>query len=481
MTVLWTDQEITEALGITCGSSWSATGVSIDSRTIEPGDLFIAIVGPVHDGHEHVVGALENGAAAAIVHRDPTELTSDGMLQVRMVWVNDTLAAMQRLASFARMRGAAEIIAVTGSVGKTGTKEMLRLMLQDQGRTTATEGNLNNHWGLPLSLIRMPKDTEFGIFEIGMSSPGEIIPLSNIAEPDVAVITAVEHVHSEFFESIEDIADAKAEIFSGLQAGGAAVLNIDSPMFGRLAEEVKNSGNSNIRTFGAHPDADYRLTGITRTNFGSQVKASLDGKSVEFGIGVPGRHWVINALGALAAIDAVGGDTLRAVARLKDMHGLKGRGERHGIQIDGGEFILIDESYNASPVSMAAAFEVLGSSPVSGSGRRIAVIGDMLELGDKSEELHTGLAPRLAENGIDLVFSAGQYMAHLWEALPPAMRGGHAMTTAKLSPLVISAVRPGDVVCVKGSLGSRTGLIVSDLLALGNHSQDAEPKVVNGD
>jgi len=481
MTALWTDIEITEALGISCGSSWSATGVSIDSRTIEPGDLFIAIVGPLHDGHDHAVAALENGAAAAIVHRDPADLTLDNELYAKMVWVSDTMTALQRLASFARARGGAEIIAVTGSVGKTGTKEMLRLMLQEQGRTAATEGNLNNHWGLPLSLMRMPQDTEFGIFEIGMSSPGEIVPLTKIAEPDVAMVTAVEHVHSEFFDSIEDIADAKAEIFSGLQAGGAAVLNIDSPMFERLAQEVRNTGNSNIRTFGEHPDADYRLIELTRIDFGSQVTASLDGKAVEFEMGVPGRHWVINALGALAAIDAVGGDTLRAANRLKDMHGLKGRGERHDITIDSGAFVLIDESYNASPVSMAAAFEVLGSSPVHNSGRRIAVIGDMLELGEKSEDRHTELASKLKENGIDLVFSAGQYMAHLWEALPTTMRGGHAMTTAKLSPLVTAAVRPGDVVSVKGSLGSRTGLIVSDLLALGDISQEHEPIVVNGD
>lgn len=481
MRTLWTDTEVAEALGVSSGASWSATDVSIDSRKIKAGDLFIAIVGPVHDGHDHVVSALKNGAVGAIVHHDPRELTADETFCARMIRVENTMQAMQRLASFARARSAAEIIAVTGSVGKTGTKEILRLMLQDQGRTTATEGNLNNHWGLPLSLMRMPEDTEYGIFEMGMSRPGEITPLSKNAEPDVAIITAVEHVHSEFFESIEDIADAKAEIFTGLQAGGAAVLNMDSPMFDHLVGAVKNTGNLNIRTFGAHPDADYRLISISHLAFGSRVEAVLAGKSIEFEIGVPGRHWVINALGALAAVGAVGGDITHAAAKLKDMHGLTGRGERHCVKINGGEFTLIDESYNASPVSMAAAFEVLGIAPVDKGGRRIAVIGDMLELGRNSTELHAALAAKLKENGIDLVFSAGQYMAHLWEALPSRMRGGHAMTTAKLSPLVTSAVRPGDVISVKGSLGSRTGVIVSDLLALGNHSEAYEPKVVNGD
>lgn len=478
--VIWTTADITEVLGVAGAAPWSATGVSIDSRSVESGDLFVAIVGPTFDGHDFVETALQNGAAAAIIHRDPEQLTDDAAIAAKMIRVTDTLHALETLAAHARERSAAKIVAITGSVGKTGSKEILKLLLSDQGRTSVSEGNLNNHWGLPLSLSRMPKNTEFGIFEMGMNHAGEIHPLSLIARPDVSLITTVEQVHSEFFNSLEQIAESKAEIFAGLKSGGTAILNIDNPMFDYLDATARLSPDVSIKTFGYNVNADFRLLSVTQGNACSQVDAKIDGRLVSFEIGIPGRHWSMNAMGVLACVAAVGADVEQAAAKLKDMHGLKGRGELHSIEIEGGEFVLIDESYNASPVSMAAAFHVLGQMSVTGTGRRIAVLGDMLELGEDAEKLHSDLSGPLKENGIDLVFTAGQYMADLWNALPAHMRGGHAMTSQKLSPLVTGAIRPGDIISVKGSLGSKMKVIVSDLMDMGNRDAHVESQIVNG-
>ncbi len=478
--VIWTAQEVADALGLAMKTSWSATGVSIDSRSVAVGDLFIAITGPAHDGHRFVVEALEKGAVGAIIHCDPGQLTEDSGLADRMIEVADTLVGMQQLAAHARERSAARIIAVTGSVGKTGSKEILKLLLSDQGRTAATEGNLNNHWGLPLSLARMPKDTEFGIFEMGMNHVGEIRPLSLIASPDVSLITTVEMVHSEFFDSVEQIAESKAEIFAGFKSDSVAVLNIDNPMFDILKTIAGRSGAQTVRTFGCHQDADFRLILAESGNTHCRVQANIHARPVSFEIGMPGKHWALNAMGVLACIEAVGANVEQAIARLKDMHGLKGRGEFHEVKIDGGRFVLVDESYNASPISMTAAIETLGQMSVSGKGRRIVVLGDMLELGDEAEKCHGNLINPLLKSGIDLVFTAGQYMARLWDALPADMRGGHAMTSQNLSPLVTSAVRPDDIVMVKGSLGSKTGMIVDDLLEAGHRNGRVESKIVNG-
>ena len=478
--VIWTSADITNVLGVAAVAPWAATGVSIDSRSVESGDLFVAIVGPVFDGHDFVEAALQNGAVGAIVHGDPGQLTDDAVIAAKMIQVTETLQALEILAAHARERSAAKIVAVTGSVGKTGSKEILNLLLSDQGRTTVSEGNLNNHWGLPLSLSRMPENAEFGIFEMGMNHVGEIRPLSLIAKPDVSLITTVEQVHSEFFTSVEQIAESKAEIFAGLKSGGTAVLNIDNPMFDHLNKAARKSPNISIKTFGYHANADFRLLSVTQGNTSSQVEARIDGKPVAFEIGIPGRHWAMNAMGVLACVAAVGADVEQATTKLKDMHGLKGRGELHSIEIDGGNFVLIDESYNASPVSMVAAFHVLGQMSVTGAGRRIAVLGDMLELGEDAEKLHSDLIDPLKENRIDLVFTAGQYMADLWDALPAHMRGGHAMTSRKLSPLLTAAIRPGDIVSVKGSLGSKMGAVVSDLMDMGHRGAHIEPKTVNG-
>ncbi len=475
--VLWTADDVRTATHGRCDASFAATGVSIDSRTLHRGDLFIALVGPNFDGHDFVADALEKGAAAAVVHRAPSAAGTDKPLLV----VDDTMAALTGLGRAGRARGAARIVAVTGSVGKTGTKEALKLALGGQGRTSANEGSLNNHWGVPLSLARMAADADFGIFEMGMNRPGEIAPLSTLARPHVAVVTAVEAVHSAFFRCLDEITDAKAEVFAGMEAGGTAVLNRDNPQFGRLAALAGDKGLA-VLGFGADARSDAGLVEAGLDADGSRIKAKLMGETVDYRLAVAGRHWVINSLAVLAAVAALGADVTAAARALGSMTAPEGRGRRYTVAATGGRFALIDESYNASPVSVKAAIEVLGQSQPGPGGRRIAVLGDMLELGADEVALHRDLAAPLRDNGVDLVFTAGPLMSHLWEVLPGAMRGGHAADSATLAPLASAAVHPGDVVTVKGSAASRTGLIVRALLALEDDRGETLPKrVVNGE
>ncbi len=475
--MLWTAAEAAAATGGRTDGEWWAGGVSIDSRTIESGDLFVALQGPTFDGHDYVVDAFDQGAAAAVVHRPVTGLGD----ATRMLAVADTMAALQGLATYARKRTAARIAAVTGSVGKTGTKEFLRLCLEPQGRVSASHGNLNNQWGLPLSLARMPAETDFGVFELGMNRPGEIEPLSRLSRPHAALVTTVEPAHTEFFESLDRIADAKAEIFTGVEAGGTAILNLDNTYFERLEAAARRAGIENVLSFGVDDAAWARLVAVQLDGDGSRIEAEIGGRRIEFRIGVPGRHWVINALGMLATVEALGADCERAAAELAHVRGLAGRGAQQEIAIAGDSFVLIDESYNASPASMAAAVAVLGHARPRKGGRRIAVLGDMLELGAQSEALHAGLVDPLIDARVDLAFTAGQYMAALWERLPAAMRGGHASTAQKLVPLVQAAVQPGDIVMIKGSLGSRTSLIVDALFELEHAAANAPPRAVNGE
>ena len=479
--VLWTAREAFVAVAADgAPGDWLAGGVSIDSRTIAPGDLFIALEGPNFDGHEFAADALARGAAAAVLHRRPEAL--DGGAPVLMV--KDTLEALWGLAAEARRRTAARIIAVTGSVGKTGTKEALRRVLADQAGTSASEGSLNNHWGLPLSLARMPRDAAFGIFEMAMNHPGEIAPLSSLARPHVAVITNVEAVHSAYFDSIEEIAVAKAEVFAGIEPGGAAVLNRDNPNFARLAAAAAQQGVETVIDFGLSNQARVRLVRSTPGPEGARVQAQVDGRRVAFDIHIPGSHWVMNALCVLATVAVAGADVTAAAAAIEGVRVLDGRGRRHAVALaDGETFELIDESYNANPASMHAAIEVLGRVPAA---RRLAVLGDMLELGAESGDFHAALAEPLRGHGIDLAFTAGVDMARLWDALPKAMRGGHAATSELLSPLVTAAVLPGDVVSVKGSAGSRMGVIVDALLRLdsrgsGKAGEGTPRRVVNGE
>ena len=458
---LWTAAEAAAATAGRATRDWAATGVSIDSRSIAPGDLFVALAGPNFDGHDFIAGALAKGAAAALVHRLPEGVAETAPLLV----VADTMVALEELGRASRRRCAAQVIGVTGSVGKTGTKEALKRALERQGPTFATAGSLNNQWGVPLSLARMPRDTAWGVFEMGMNHPGEIDALSRLVRPDVAVITTVEPAHLGFFPSVEAIADAKAEIFAGMEQRGAAVLNRDNLHFARLAAAARDRGITRILAFGVHPDATVRLIDSHLYATASAVTASVMGEIVDYCIAIPGQHWVMNSLAVLGAVKAAGGDVGAAAAAMSSLQPLDGRGRRHRIAAGDGTAELIDESYNASPASVRAALAVLGAMIPGKGARRIAVLGDMLELGDEAERLHAELAQPLTEAGVALVFTVGTSMRALYDALPKRLRGGHAAGSVEMAEIVARRIRPGDIITVKGSHGSRMAEVVRRLLA----------------
>lgn len=440
------------------------TGISIDTRTIARGEAFFAIQGEARDGHDFVPAAIKAGAALAVVARERRDaMPADAPLLV----VPDVLEALRDLARAARARSRAKIVAVTGSVGKTGTKEALRLVLTKCGPTHASAASYNNHWGVPLSLARLPASVRYAVFEIGMNHAGEIAPLTRLVRPHIAIVTGVEPVHLEYFGSVEAIADAKAEIFLGLEPGGAAVINRDSPHYGRLAQAAAAAGAARIVSFGAHEEADARLLSVSLQADASAVHARILGSEVTYKLGAPGRHVVMNSLAVLAAASLVGADLALAALALAALEPPTGRGQRIALVLPGGgSATLIDESYNANPASMRAALALLGQTPVGRRGRRIAVMGDMLELGSAGVDLHRALVEPILSEGVDLVFCAGPLMRSLWEALPSERRGGYAETAAALEPQVIAAIRDGDAVVVKGSLGSRMGPIVKALARL---------------
>jgi len=435
-------------------------GISIDTRTVAPGEAFFAIKGDNRDGHDFVSTALGAGAGLAVIAADRrASFPADAPLLV----VADVLDGLRDLARAARARSQAKIIGVTGSVGKTGTKEALRLTLAKDGETHASVASYNNHWGVPLSLARCPASARYAVFEMGMNHAGEIEPLSRLVRPHVAIITTVEPVHLEFFGSLEAIADAKAEIFLGLEPGGAAVINRDNPQFARLEQSAKRAGVERIVSFGEHAGAQARLVKCVLQPDGSTVQARVLGTDVTYKVGAPGRHLVLNSLAVLAAVALVGGDLALAALALAQLQPASGRGSRIALEVPGGTVLLIDESYNANPASMRAALALLGQADVGGRGRRIAVLGDMLELGSRGEELHRAIAEAVVADGVDLVFCCGPLMRALWDALPSACQGGYAETSAALEPQVLAAIQPGDSVMVKGSLGSRMGPIVKAL------------------
>jgi UDP-N-acetylmuramoyl-tripeptide--D-alanyl-D-alanine ligase len=461
MTPLWTAAEAVAATGGRTTCEWLASGVSIDSRSLAPGDLFIALAGPNFDGHDFVAAALAKGAAAALVARVPPGVDANAPLLL----VADTMAALEELGRASRRRCAAQIIGVTGSVGKTGTKEALKRALERQGAAFASAGSLNNQWGVPLSLARMPRETRWGIFEMGMNHPGEIDALSRLVRPDVAVITTIEPAHLGFFPSVAAIADAKAEIFAGMEPRGAAVLNRDNAYFALLAEAARARGISRIFGFGTHPDATVKLIDSHLYATASAVTAAVMGEIVDYCIAIPGQHWVMNSLAVLGAVKAAGGDVGIAAAAMSSLQPLDGRGRRHRIAAGEGSAELIDESYNASPASIRAALAVLATMIPGKGGRRIAVLGDMLELGDDAERLHAALAQPIIDAGVALVFTVGPNMRALYDALPKRLRGGHAATSAEMAEIVARRLRPGDIATVKGSFGSRMGQVVRRLLA----------------
>ena len=462
-TPLWTSQDAAQAVGGDVPHAWAATGVSINTRSLKPGDLFVALVGPNADGHDYVATAFEKGAAAACVSHRPPVLDPDAALLV----VDDTQRALEDLGRAARARTTARVIAVTGSVGKTGTKEALKTVLSAQGKTAASEGSLNNHWGLPLSLARTPMDADFAVLEMGMNHPGELTELSKMARPHVCLITTIAPAHTAFFASTAEIAAAKAEIFEGVESGATAVLNADIAESQRLIDAAKAAGINDIVTFGESIEADFRVIAYSLNADGSLITALTPVGRVEYTIASPGKHWVVNSLGVLAAVHAAGGDVLRAAASLADVTPPSGRGQQFQVALGNGSFTVIDESYNASPTAVRASLAVLGAQPLASGGRRIAVLGDMLELGDDTPRMHAELADALTANKIDTVYLAGEAMIHLWNAMPTRMHGYHSATSDLLANVVITAVRPGDVVMVKGSAGSRMGVVVNKLKALG--------------
>lgn len=472
MSPLWTGHEAQHATGGRATAPFSLSGIGIDSRSIRPGEMFVALRGENHDGHDYVAAAAAAGAAAAMVDSAAVERIGSRALgdALPLLVVEDCMEALRRLAAAARARSSARIAAVTGSVGKTGTKDALAHALARCGPTHATTGNLNNHIGAPLTLARMPADAAFGVFELGMNHPGEIAPLSRLVRPHVAIVTTVEAVHIEHFSGVEGIADAKAEIFIGLERGDGfgniAILNRDNRQFERLAGHARKVG-AEVVSFGAAVEADIRLVAATASVDGSDVRAAIHGRSLRYRLGAPGSHWILNSLAVVGALHHLGVRPEDALPALAEIEPAPGRGKRHLVGLPcGGAITVIDESYNASPASMRAALDLLGAAQPAAGGRRIAVLGDMLELGKRGPDAHAGLAGTVEANAVDAVFTAGPLMAHLFDRLPRNRRGGHAARSEDLLPMATAAVRPGDVVMVKGSLGSRMKPIVDALLAL---------------
>jgi UDP-N-acetylmuramoyl-tripeptide--D-alanyl-D-alanine ligase len=462
MTALWTLDKMAAAMRADISGTPPAeiTGISIDTRTVARGEAFFAIAGEHRDGHEFVDAALKAGAGVAVVARAKhTMFAGDAPLLL----VDDVLEALRDLARASRARSSAKIIAVTGSVGKTGTKEALRIALSADAEAFASSASYNNHWGVPLSLARCPESAQYAVFEIGMNHAGEITPLTQLVRPHVAIVTTVEPVHLEYFGSLEKIADAKAEIFSGLEPGGTAVLNRDNGQYERLAAAAMALKVARIVTFGESEKADARLVRYALQPDTSCVHASILGEDVTYKLGAPGLHIIRNSLAVLAAVSLVGADLALAALALNQLRAPTGRGARATLSLAGGNALLIDESYNANPASMAAAIALLGQAALGPQGRRIAVLGDMLELGIEGERLHRAIAPALEAAKVDLVFCSGPLMHSLWQALPSGRRGGYAETAVALEPLVLDAIRAGDAVMVKGSLGSKMGPIVKAL------------------
>jgi UDP-N-acetylmuramoyl-tripeptide--D-alanyl-D-alanine ligase len=457
MTALWTSQEIAAATGGTASAGFAATGVSIDSRSIEPGDLFVALAGE-RDGHEFVAKAMAAGAAGVLASR-PVEAPA--------VMVGDTLKALEALGAAARERAPARRGAVTGSVGKTSVTRAVEAGLRLAGPAHASVKSYNNHIGVPLTLARMPAATERAVFEIGMNHPGEITPLSQMVRPHAAAITTVGPVHIEAFADGEaGIARAKGEIFEGMSAGGIAVLNADNRWFELLSGQARAKGLE-IWSFGAAEGADARLTGFAPGEGQARVEARLRGQALAFPILNTGAHWGPNSLCVLLMLEALQVPRDVALAALASFRPLEGRGAEKTVRLAaGGAFTLIDESYNANPLSMAAGFRSLGGRAPASGGRRIVALTDMLELGADGPQFHAALAAPIEAAEVDLVFCAGPLMKSLWDALPQNRRGGYAMTAAALTPLVTAAVAPGDLVMVKGSNGSKAAAVAAALAAL---------------
>ncbi len=438
------------------------TDISIDTRSLGEGDAYFAIKGDVHDGHKFIDAAQSAGARLAVVSEEKLPTLANTTLPLLVV--GDVLTALEALGRASRARSKAKIIAVTGSVGKTSTKEALRHMLAACGTVHASIASFNNHWGVPLTLARMAKDCDYGVFEIGMNHPGEITPLVAMVKPNIAMITNVEEVHIGAFSDVGEIARAKAEIFSGVVDGGGVVLNRDNEHFGLLTKLARESGVDNIATFGEDEKSDVRLKNVKLHGSCSCAMIELFGEETAVKIGVPGRHIVQNILGSMAVVKLAGADMTRAVLALGDMKPETGRGTRFSFALGDGKITLIDESYNANPASMRAAITMLAASRPGRRGRRIAVLGDMLELGERSGEMHSALAEPLEEAAIDLVYLVGPEMQHLVSALPVPMMASHVQEVGDIKSILFSSLCPGDVVMAKASKGIGFASLIADMV-----------------
>ncbi len=432
---LWTFEEIVSATGgrMEGEATRALNGVAIDSRTISEGDIFVAIKGDRTDGHEYAANALKAGAGVAIVSRPDSSMREAGPLLV----VDDALAALEKMGRAARTRSTAHIIAVTGSVGKTTTKDALKVALSSCGNTHASVSSFNNQWGVPLTLARLPRNAHFGVFEVGMNHAGEIATLVDMVRPHTAIITAIAESHLGHFASLIDIAHAKAEIFSGVVAEGVAIINRDTEFFDLLRDAARAQGITDIRSFGEMDGSDIKLKRANLHEACSCVTADVRGQEVTYKLGAAGKHVVMNSLAVLGACQAAGADLARCAVALANITPPSGRGVRHNLSTDGIRVMLIDESYNANPASMRAALQMLGASVPSGRGRRVAVLGDMLELGDHSDRLHGELIEPLKTADVDTVFACGSAMSALWRKLPASARGAYAPTSQELiAPLL---------------------------------------------
>lgn len=463
---LWTSTEAEKATSGRATKDWKADGISIDTRTLKKGDLFIALMGEANDGHNYVAEAFKKGAAAAVVTHVPDDAQGQPMLIVP-----DTFKALENLGRAARERTGATIIAVTGSVGKTSTKEMLSTALGALGQAHASGKSFNNMWGVPMSLAGMHAGTDYGIFEIGMNHAGEIIPLTQQVRPNIAIITTIAPVHMEFFPKGEEgIADAKAEIFEGMKAGvdapSMAILNRDNEWFSHLKSKAE-ALSIRVYSFGEHEKSDACMLECVEASNGSRIKARVLNEEISFTLKIAGRHVAQNALAVLLAVALASGDVKKAAKALGKQEAIAGRGKRETLHYGdkANPVTLIDESYNASPASMKAAFRVLALIDPGRGGRRIAVLGDMLELGAHGPKLHADLALPLKAAGVDLVYTCGKLMKNLHDKLPANQRGAHTDTSSELAQIVPDVLVPGDVVMVKGSLGSKMGVVVEALRA----------------
>lgn len=463
---LWTAQGVAAAVSGDASAAFDVHGIAIDSREVRRGDLFVALRGEQQDGHRYIGDALARGAAGALVERGAA--WPEG---APVIAVDDTLAGLQALGAASRARLSGTVIGVTGSVGKTGTRTAIAAALERSGGTYASERSFNNHVGVPLTLARTPAATDYAVLEMGMNHAGEMRALTGIARPDVALVTTIAPVHMEFFSSIEEIADAKAEIFEGVEPGGVAVLNRDNPMYDRLAARALECGVTRTVGFGVSASAEVRLLKSRLLEDCSTVSADVAGTLVTYKVGIPGEHWVANSLAVLAVVQAVGGDLGLAGLALADLQPPRGRGRRHRVDFRDAEILVIDESYNASPVAVAAALRTLAQTKLPHRrGRRIAVLGDMRELGAQAPAMHEALIAPLSDAGVEIVVAVGPLMGAMAADLGDGIQAVACDTAADATRQVLDLVQPGDAVMVKGSNAIGLSAVVEALLALQNHA-----------